>query len=132
MRDSLLIIGLIVIAGCASDSAFAATKAIKAARMIDPAGRVIQNVVVVVDDDRITSVGTSPPPAGSEVIDVGQLTLIPGLIDVHTHMTYYWDRTPGTRPLGQPRRPAGVTVVLAAETVSYTHLRAHETPEQHV
>ena len=55
MRDSLLIIGLIVIAGCASDSAFAATKAIKAARMIDPAGRVIQNVIVVVDDDRITS-----------------------------------------------------------------------------
>jgi imidazolonepropionase-like amidohydrolase len=120
MRDSLLIIGLIVIAGCASDSAFAATKAIKAARMIDPAGRVIQNVVVVVDDDRITSVGTSPPPAGSEVIDVGQLTLIPGLIDVHTHMTYYWDRTPGTRPLGQPRRPAGVTVVLAAENARRT------------
>jgi imidazolonepropionase-like amidohydrolase len=39
------------------------------------------------------------------VIDVGQLTLIPGLIDVHTHMTYYWDRRPGTKPLGQPRRP---------------------------
>ncbi len=120
MRDSLLVIGLMVIVGGTPDSAFAATKAIKAARMIDPAGRVIQNVVVVVDDDRITSVGTSPPPAGSEVIDVGQLTLIPGLIDVHTHMTYYWDRAPGTKPLGQPRRPAGVTVVLAAENARRT------------
>jgi imidazolonepropionase-like amidohydrolase len=116
----LLVIGLIVIAAGTADSAFAATKAIKAARMIDPAGHVIQNVVVVVDNDRITSVGTSPPPAGSEVIDVGPLTLIPGLIDVHTHMTYYWDRTPGTKPLGQPRRPAGVTVVLAAENARRT------------
>ena len=115
-----LVIGLVVVAAGTADSAFAATKAIKAARMIDPAGRVIQNVVVVVDDDRITSVGTSPPPAGSEVIDVGQLTLIPGLIDVHTHMTYYWDRAPGTKPLGQPRRPAGVTVVLAAENARRT------------
>ena len=116
----LLVIGLIVIAAGTADSAFAATRAIKAARMIDPAGHVIQNVVVVVDNDRITSVSTSPPPAGSEVIDVGPLTLIPGLIDVHTHMTYYWDRTPGTKPLGQPRRPAGVTVVLAAENARRT------------
>jgi len=117
---SLLVIGLMVIAGSTADSAFAATKAIKAARMIDPSGRAIQNVVVIVDGDRITSIGTSPPPAGSEVIDVGQLTLIPGLIDVHTHMTYYWDRRPGTKPLGQPRRPAGVTVVLAAENARRT------------
>src|SRR6185436_19426000 len=43
-----------------------------------------------------------------------------GLIDVHTHMTYYWDRAPGTKPLGQPRRPAGVTVVLAAENARRT------------
>ncbi|HJZ77562.1 MAG TPA: amidohydrolase family protein, partial [Vicinamibacterales bacterium] len=53
-------------------------------------------------------------------IDLGQLTIVPGLIDAHTHMTYYWDRTPGTRPLGQPRRPAGVTTVLAAENARLT------------
>ena len=35
-------------------------------------------------------------------------------------MTYYWDRTPGTRPLGQPRRPAGVTTVLAADNARRT------------
>jgi imidazolonepropionase-like amidohydrolase len=35
-------------------------------------------------------------------------------------MTYVWDRAPGTRPLGQPRRPAGVTVVLAADNAMRT------------
>src|SRR5262249_28478597 len=104
----------------AGSPALAATKAIKAGRLIDPNGRVITNAVVVVDNDRITSVGTGAPPAGAEVIDLSRFTLIAGLIDVHTHMTYFWDRTPGTRPLGQPRRPAGVTTVLAFENARKT------------
>ena len=99
--------------------AFAATKAIKAASLIDAQGKALRNVVVVVVDGRVASIGTAVP-AGAEVIDLGNLTLIPGLIDVHTHMTYYWDRAPGTRPLAQPRRPAGVTVVLAAENARKT------------
>jgi imidazolonepropionase-like amidohydrolase len=98
----------------------AAPKAIKAARVVDGSGRVISNVVVLVDGDRIVSVGSGPPPAGAEVIDLGVLTLIPGLIDAHTHMTYYWSGAPGTRPLGQPRRPAGVTTVLAGDNARRT------------
>ena len=114
-----LVIGFLGIC-LASAQALAATKAIKAARMIDPSGQAIANAVIVIDNDRITSVGTAPPPPGAEVIDLGPLTVIPGLIDVHTHMTYYWDRKPGTKPLGQPRRPAGVTVVLAADNARKT------------
>jgi imidazolonepropionase-like amidohydrolase len=99
---------------------FAATKAIRAGKAIDPSGRVIANAVIVVDNDRIVSVGTGAPPAGAEVVDLTRFTVIPGMIDVHVHMTYFWDGAPGTRPLGQPRRPAGVTTVLAAENARRT------------
>lgn len=97
----------------------AAPKAIKAARLVDGTGRVIADAVILVENGRIVSVGTPAPP-GAEIIDLGRYTVVPGMIDVHTHMTYYWDRAPGTRPLSQPRRPAGVTVVLAADNARRT------------
>jgi imidazolonepropionase-like amidohydrolase len=88
--------------------------------VVDAGGKVITNAVILIDGDRIRSIGTAAPPAGAEVIDLSRFTLIPGLIDLHTHMTYYWDPASGTRPLGQPRRPAGVTTVLAAENARRT------------
>src|SRR5436309_12248035 len=103
-----------------SSPAAGATKTIKAGRLVDPSGRIIPNAVIVVDNDRIRSVGRAPAPAGAEVIDLSRYTVIPGMIDAHTHMTYFWDRSLGGRPLGQPRRPAGVTTVLAAENARRT------------
>jgi imidazolonepropionase-like amidohydrolase len=103
-----------------SGTAFGATIAIKAGKVIDASGRAIPDAVIVVDNDRITSVGSAPPPAGVDVIDLGLYTLIPGMIDAHTHMTYFWDPASGSRPLGQPRRPADVTAVLAAENARRT------------
>jgi imidazolonepropionase-like amidohydrolase len=62
---------------------------VKAARLIDgQGGSPIANPVVVIEDDRIARVGAGlAAPAGAEVIDLGSATLLPGLIDCHTHVT---------------------------------------------
>ena len=64
------------------------TTVVRAARMIDPkSGNTVQNVVVVVRGGRIVSVGANAAiPTGAKVIDLGNLTLMPGLIDAHTHL----------------------------------------------
>jgi imidazolonepropionase-like amidohydrolase len=109
-----------VVMSALSSPAAGATTTIKAGRLVDGSGRVIPNAVIVVDNDRITSVGSAPAPTGAEVIDLSRYTVIPGMIDAHTHMTYFWDPASGGRPLGQPRRPAGVTTVLAADNARRT------------
>jgi imidazolonepropionase-like amidohydrolase len=56
--------------------------------MIDPkAGTTIENPVIVIRNGRIASVGANAAiPTGAKVIDLGNLTLLPGLIDAHTHL----------------------------------------------
>ncbi len=91
----------------------AQTRAIRFGTLWD-GSKTTTDAVVVVNGDRIVSVGTgnAAVPTGAQVIDLRKYTGIPGLIDLHTHITYYWDRQPGTRPRGQRRLPA-VTVYLA-------------------
>jgi imidazolonepropionase-like amidohydrolase len=61
---------------------------IRAARMLDlQAGQIRNNAVVVVQGDRITAVNPATPPSGARVIDLGDVTLAPGFIDLHTHLT---------------------------------------------
>ena len=65
-----------------------AVSVIRAARMIDvKSGTVVPNAMIVVEGGRIKSAGpASTPPANAQVIDLGDVTLLPGLIDAHTHL----------------------------------------------
>jgi imidazolonepropionase-like amidohydrolase len=59
-----------------------------AARLLDvSAGKIVTPGEVLVEGERITAAGASVPhPAGTETIDLGDMTLMPGLIDVHVHL----------------------------------------------
>jgi imidazolonepropionase-like amidohydrolase len=63
---------------------------LRAARLIDGTGAAaISNAIVVVTDEKITAVGsagTVKVPEGAKIIDLGDATLLPGLIDAHTHL----------------------------------------------
>src|SRR6266436_6361064 len=91
-------------------------KAVRFGKLWDAKGRLWTNAIVIVEGDRIRNVTSdaSAIPAGAEMIDLSKYTGLPGLIDVHTHMTIYTDETPGEPMLKQlTNNPPAVEVFLA-------------------
>ncbi|WP_394850230.1 amidohydrolase family protein [Pendulispora brunnea] len=68
-------------------------RGIRAARMFDAkAGRIVNNAVVRIEGDRIVSV-TEGAPADPTVVDLGNVTIIPGMIDAHSHILSNGDKS---------------------------------------
>jgi imidazolonepropionase-like amidohydrolase len=80
--------GILLISGPAA--AHADTVVVTADRMVDVlAGRVVDHPQITIVDGRIAAVGAlgAAVPAGARRVDLPGLTLLPGLIDMHTHIT---------------------------------------------
>src|SRR5262245_53527434 len=80
-----------------SPVSFAQVTAIRAGAVIDPASASIQrNQVILIEGRKITALGANlDVPAAATVIDLSDRTVIPGLMDAHTHlaasMSAHWD-----------------------------------------
>lgn len=94
--------------------AAAQLKALRFARVIDGNGTVTPNGVVLVSGDTITRVlkANDPIPAGAQVVDLRRYSAIPGMIDVHTHITYAYDPETGQDPWRQQPRAPELTYAL--------------------
>jgi imidazolonepropionase-like amidohydrolase len=121
IASRILVVALGVL-GALPATARAQIKALRFGAVVDGKGGVVRDATIVVDGDRILRVapGRDPLPRNAQVIDLRRYTAIPGLIDVHTHMTYYWDPASGTTPFRQPARTPAQTLALARETARKT------------
>jgi imidazolonepropionase-like amidohydrolase len=87
MRD--LTLAAVAFFAAAAAAADGPVTVLKAARLIDGrGGPLIAPAMVRIEGDRIAEVGAALAiPSGARVIDLGGATLLPGLIDLHTHLT---------------------------------------------
>src|SRR5580692_9878434 len=91
-------------------------KAVRFGKLWDAKGRTWTNAIVIVEGDRIRTVTSeaSAIPVDAEVVDLSKYTGLPGLIDVHTHMTMYAEEVPGKPMVHQIENPAPGYVVFLA------------------
>ena len=104
-----------IIAGLMSLAAFAADVAIQGATVLPVSSEPIENGTVLIRDGAIAAVGPDVPiPEGTEIVDASGMYVMPGIIDVHSHMGVYpW---PGARAHGDGNEAiAPITARVRAE-----------------
>lgn len=98
------------------------------ARHVFDGTRLRENVSVVVEGRRITSVGALPAGFRGARYDLGDATLLPGLIDVHTHLTWYFNAQGRFHTASDGETPAQGAIAAAGN--AYATLMAGVTTTQ--
>lgn len=104
-------------------SAHDGTIVVHTSKLIDGKGGTMSNADIVVAGGKIVSVGPAAVvPNGAREIDLRGKTVLPGLIDVHAHITWYFNRKGRYHTNGDGDTP--IQSILAAAANAYTTLMA--------
>jgi imidazolonepropionase-like amidohydrolase len=103
----------------ALSTAAAQVTVIKAGHLVDvDAGVLLADQTIIIRDGKIESVGKSlAVPAGANVIDLSSMTVLPGLIDCHTHLA---DGVHDTEPIHQVQKSASQVVLESVPNARVT------------
>jgi imidazolonepropionase-like amidohydrolase len=87
LRSAVVMVGFLLVTKTVT-AADVTTTALRVGHLLDPeTGQVEENAVLIIEGDRIKQVGRDiQVPSGVKVIDLPDLTVLPGLIDSHTHL----------------------------------------------
>jgi imidazolonepropionase-like amidohydrolase len=97
---------------------------LRAAKVLDGKGGARRTVDVLIRDGKIASVGPrGAVPAGARLVDLGTRTLLPGLIDVHEHPVWYFNRAGRFHANGTDNDTPTESMLAAAANL-YTIVRA--------
>lgn len=100
LRIGIALLGLVMLALSAAEAqaqpAAVRVTAIKAGRLVDPeTGTAAANQIILIEGEKIKAVGPNVAiPASANVIDLSKLTVLPGLVDAHTHMAITYKERP--------------------------------------
>jgi len=86
----LTVLGAVLAIASATVSTQTQTIRLRAATLLDGTGKVLRNATILVQGSKITAIETSG--SGAATYDLGALTVIPGMIDVHAHVGWHFDK----------------------------------------